>query len=75
MGYRSLTEWQALVGQEQDGPLRMEYERESGQDVSAPKHGKVSSVSFMSLQAYSAYNYIHGLVVCLHMRICNKSQM
>ena len=39
-------EWQALVGQEPEGPLRMEYERESGQDVSSPKHGKVSAVRF-----------------------------
>ena len=39
---RSLSEWQALVGQDPGGPLHMEYERESGRDVSSPKHGKVS---------------------------------
>ena len=52
---RSLMEWQALVGQEPEGPLRMEYERKSGQDVSSPKHGKVSPVRF---EARSSVHYI-----------------
>lgn len=39
--YRSLLEWSSLVGDDSDRPLRMYYERESGEDVSSPKHGKV----------------------------------
>ena len=39
--YRSLSEWRALVGEDGDGPLRMEFERQSGESVSSPKHGKV----------------------------------
>ena len=38
---RSLSEWSSLVGDDSDRPLRMYYERESGNDVSSPKHGKV----------------------------------
>ncbi|KAB7495808.1 von Willebrand factor A domain-containing protein 8 [Armadillidium nasatum] len=35
----ALSEWRKMVGY-QDGPLRMEIERESGKDVTSPKHGK-----------------------------------
>ena len=40
------------MGQEPEGPLCMQYERESGQDVSSPKHGKVSTNFIDALSFY-----------------------
>ncbi|XP_003412650.2 von Willebrand factor A domain-containing protein 8 isoform X2 [Loxodonta africana] len=37
---RSLTEWRNLIGQEGDRPLQITVNRDSGEDVSSPKHGK-----------------------------------
>ena len=39
--YRSLGEWHTLVGEGGERPLQVTYERDSGMDVTNPKHGKV----------------------------------
>lgn len=36
----ALAEWRKMIG-EDTGPLRLDIERESGKDVSDPKHGKI----------------------------------
>uniref|UniRef100_A0A8D1YX47 von Willebrand factor A domain-containing protein 8 n=1 Tax=Sus scrofa TaxID=9823 RepID=A0A8D1YX47_PIG len=38
---RSLMEWRNMIGQESDRPMQITINRESGEDVSSPKHGKV----------------------------------
>ncbi|RVE58198.1 hypothetical protein OJAV_G00206850 [Oryzias javanicus] len=38
---RSLTEWRNMIGKEDGRPLQITIQRDSGLDVSAPKHGKV----------------------------------
>lgn len=42
----SLAKWRQMVGSAGgfDGPLRVEYQRDSGLDVTAPKHGVHSSL-------------------------------
>jgi len=41
----SLASWRQMVGAVGgfDGPLRVEYQRDSGKDVTAPKHGTVAT--------------------------------
>ncbi|KAJ8256112.1 hypothetical protein COCON_G00199760 [Conger conger] len=38
---RSLLEWRNMIGAEDGRPVQITIEQESGQDVSAPKHGKM----------------------------------
>ncbi|XP_074632889.1 von Willebrand factor A domain-containing protein 8-like isoform X1 [Acropora palmata] len=38
---RSLEKWKGLIGDNYQGPLQVNYSRESGEDVTTPKHGKV----------------------------------
>ncbi|KAM9319394.1 von Willebrand factor A domain-containing protein 8 [Gastrophryne carolinensis] len=38
---RSLLEWRNMIGQDDGRPVQITVERESGLDVSSPKHGKV----------------------------------
>ncbi|KAM8820841.1 von Willebrand factor A domain-containing protein 8 [Eudromia elegans] len=38
---RSLQEWRNMIGQEDGRPVQITVERDSGLDVSSPKHGKV----------------------------------
>ncbi|MGH0149692.1 UNVERIFIED_CONTAM: hypothetical protein FKN15_025915 [Acipenser sinensis] len=38
---RSLLEWQSMIGQEDGRPVQITVQRDSGLDVSSPKHGKV----------------------------------
>ncbi|XP_017926659.1 von Willebrand factor A domain-containing protein 8 [Manacus vitellinus] len=38
---RSLQDWRNMIGQEDGRPVQITIERESGLDVSSPKHGKV----------------------------------
>uniref|UniRef100_H2MDU3 von Willebrand factor A domain-containing protein 8 n=1 Tax=Oryzias latipes TaxID=8090 RepID=H2MDU3_ORYLA len=38
---RSLIEWRNMIGMEEGSPLQITIQRDSGLDVSAPKHGKV----------------------------------
>ncbi|XP_060089562.1 von Willebrand factor A domain-containing protein 8 [Heteronotia binoei] len=38
---RSLQEWRNMIGQEDGRPVQITIERDSGLDVSSPKHGKV----------------------------------
>ena len=46
---RSLAEWQSLVGEDSERQLQITYSRESGLDVSRPKHGKVWVYHFIFL--------------------------
>ena len=43
-----------MVGEDSEKPLQITYERESGLDVSRPKHGKVWLISVCLHQAYRA---------------------
>lgn len=43
---RSLGEWHTLVGEGDHLPLRVSYERDSGMEVTNPKHGKVSRLRY-----------------------------
>ncbi|XP_028846499.1 von Willebrand factor A domain-containing protein 8 [Denticeps clupeoides] len=38
---RSLLEWRNMIGSEDGRPVQITVQRDSGQDVSSPKHGKV----------------------------------
>ncbi|XP_053253218.1 von Willebrand factor A domain-containing protein 8 isoform X2 [Podarcis raffonei] len=38
---RSLHEWRTMIGEENGRPVQITIERESGLDVSSPKHGKI----------------------------------
>ncbi|XP_048458993.1 von Willebrand factor A domain-containing protein 8 isoform X2 [Rhincodon typus] len=38
---RSLLEWRTMIGQEDGRPLQITIERDSGLDVTAPKHGRI----------------------------------
>ncbi|XP_077200195.1 von Willebrand factor A domain-containing protein 8 [Paroedura picta] len=38
---RSLQEWRSMIGQEDDRPVQITIERDSGLDASSPKHGKI----------------------------------
>ncbi|KAH0624441.1 hypothetical protein JD844_031871 [Phrynosoma platyrhinos] len=38
---RSLQEWRTMIGQEDGRPMQITIERDSGLDVSSPKHGKI----------------------------------
>uniref|UniRef100_A0A8B9F8J0 von Willebrand factor A domain-containing protein 8 n=1 Tax=Amazona collaria TaxID=241587 RepID=A0A8B9F8J0_9PSIT len=38
---RSLQDWRNMIGQEDDHPVQITIQRDSGLDVSSPKHGKV----------------------------------
>ncbi|KAM6986427.1 von Willebrand factor A domain-containing protein 8 [Aplochiton taeniatus] len=38
---RSLMEWRTMIGSEDGRPLQITIQRESGLDVTAPKHGKI----------------------------------
>lgn len=38
---RSLDEWRKLIGEEDERSLQVNYSRDSGRDVTSPKHGKV----------------------------------
>ncbi|KAG8000987.1 von Willebrand factor A domain-containing protein 8 [Nibea albiflora] len=38
---RSLMEWRNMIGTEDGRPVQITIQRESGQDVTAPKHGKI----------------------------------
>ncbi|XP_072440906.1 von Willebrand factor A domain-containing protein 8 isoform X2 [Chiloscyllium punctatum] len=38
---RSLLEWRTMIGQEDGRPLQITVERDSGLDVTAPKHGRI----------------------------------
>uniref|UniRef100_A0A670J864 von Willebrand factor A domain-containing protein 8 n=1 Tax=Podarcis muralis TaxID=64176 RepID=A0A670J864_PODMU len=38
---RSLQEWRTMIGEENGRPVQITIERESGLDVSSPKHGKI----------------------------------
>lgn len=38
---RSLLEWRRMIGEEDGRPIQITIQRDSGLDVSAPKHGKV----------------------------------
>uniref|UniRef100_A0A8D3AHV4 von Willebrand factor A domain-containing protein 8 n=1 Tax=Scophthalmus maximus TaxID=52904 RepID=A0A8D3AHV4_SCOMX len=40
---RSLMEWRNMIGTEDGRPLQITIQRESGQDVTAPKHGKIDA--------------------------------
>ncbi|XP_077584586.1 von Willebrand factor A domain-containing protein 8 [Stigmatopora nigra] len=40
---RSLMEWRNMIGSEDGRPVQITIQRESGLDVSAPKHGKVDA--------------------------------
>ncbi|KAM3607170.1 uncharacterized protein V6R79_002729 [Siganus canaliculatus] len=40
---RSLMEWRNMIGSEDGRPVQITIQRESGQDVSAPKHGKIDA--------------------------------
>uniref|UniRef100_A0AAV2K2C1 von Willebrand factor A domain-containing protein 8 n=1 Tax=Knipowitschia caucasica TaxID=637954 RepID=A0AAV2K2C1_KNICA len=40
---RSLMEWRNMIGSEDGRPLQITIQRDSGMDVSAPKHGKVDA--------------------------------
>nr|XP_014349139.1 PREDICTED: von Willebrand factor A domain-containing protein 8 [Latimeria chalumnae] len=40
---RSLLEWKNMIGQEDGRPIQITIQKDSGQDVSAPKHGKVDA--------------------------------
>ncbi|XP_061647340.1 von Willebrand factor A domain-containing protein 8 isoform X2 [Phyllopteryx taeniolatus] len=40
---RSLTEWRKMIGSEDGRPVQITVQRDSGLDVSAPKHGKVDT--------------------------------
>ena len=53
ISFRSLAEWQSMVGDDSERPLQITYERESGLDVSGPKHGKVCLISVCLHQALS----------------------
>ena len=37
----SLDDWQKMVGDDEDKELQVTHSRDSGLDVSSPKHGKV----------------------------------
>ncbi len=39
----SLDEWQKMVGDDENKDLQITHSRDSGLDVSSPKHGKVST--------------------------------
>ena len=47
----SLEQWQKLVGDDESRELQVTYSRDSGLDVSSPKHGKVHNVNV--IYAYS----------------------
>ena len=55
---RSLGEWHTLVGEGGDLPLRVSYERDSGMDVTNPKHGKVGQ--------YAGSNVTMATLVAMH---------
>ncbi|KAM6934858.1 von Willebrand factor A domain-containing protein 8 [Xenentodon cancila] len=38
---RSLMEWRNMIGTEDGNPVQITIQRDSGQDVTAPKHGKI----------------------------------
>ncbi|XP_071782446.1 von Willebrand factor A domain-containing protein 8 [Centroberyx gerrardi] len=38
---RSLMEWRNMIGSEDGRPIQITVQRDSGQDVTAPKHGKI----------------------------------
>ncbi|XP_060945197.1 von Willebrand factor A domain-containing protein 8 [Limanda limanda] len=40
---RSLLEWRTMIGTEDGRPIQITVQRESGLDVSAPKHGKIDA--------------------------------
>ncbi|KAK7882321.1 hypothetical protein WMY93_028495 [Mugilogobius chulae] len=42
---RSLMEWRNMIGSEDGRPLQITIQRDSGMDVSAPKHGKVDPMN------------------------------
>ncbi|XP_061547312.1 von Willebrand factor A domain-containing protein 8 isoform X2 [Phycodurus eques] len=42
---RSLTEWRKMIGSEDGRPVQITVQRDSGLDVSAPKHGKVDTTN------------------------------
>ncbi|XP_072301028.1 von Willebrand factor A domain-containing protein 8 [Eucyclogobius newberryi] len=42
---RSLMEWRNMIGAEDGRPLQITVQRDSGMDVSAPKHGKVDPLN------------------------------
>ena len=42
MTHSSLDDWQKMVGDDENKELQMTYSRDSGLDVSSPKHGKVN---------------------------------
>uniref|UniRef100_A0A673AZC6 von Willebrand factor A domain-containing protein 8 n=1 Tax=Sphaeramia orbicularis TaxID=375764 RepID=A0A673AZC6_9TELE len=42
---RSLMEWRNMIGSEDGRPLQITIQRDSGMDVTAPKHGKVDPVN------------------------------
>ncbi|KAF4787814.1 von Willebrand factor A domain-containing protein 8 [Turdus rufiventris] len=42
---QSLQEWRNMIGQEDGRPVQITVERESGLDVSSPKHGKVDPLN------------------------------
>jgi len=44
-----MEEWQKLVGDDENKQLQITHSRDSGLDVSSPKHGKVGPELLLSL--------------------------
>ena len=61
---RSLGEWHTLVGEGGGSPLRVTYERDSGMDVTSPKHGKVGTQVQYHQNHYCAPYVYNTYVTC-----------
>ena len=55
--YSSLEEWQKMVGDDENRELQITHSRDSGQDVSSPKHGKVSLNNTNDLKRVNDFCY------------------
>ena len=61
----SMEEWQKLVGDDENKQLQITHSRDSGLDVSSPKHGKVGSQFFLPV-TLAAFVYLLYLLCTMY---------